>query len=300
MMNLPVGEIAALMAAFSFSVTSLCFTFAGRKLNAITTLALTLPISWLSMILVHQVSLGEFFPIHAAPERWFYLGMSGFLAFVVSSYFMLNAFQYIGPRLSTLIASFAPVLGAILGWIFLGQTLPPHSMIGIFVVLFGIVWVVAERNGGNSGIENPNLRRGIFSACLATLMQASAFVFSSQGVTGDFSPFSGSLIRVTVGLISIWVLVAFQGNVKTTVALYKQDLQVFLQLTGAAISGPVIGASFLLFAFQFVPIGVATTLSQTTSIILIPLSYFIFKERISLRAIVGTIVAIIGIAIMFS
>jgi drug/metabolite transporter (DMT)-like permease len=33
---------------------------------------------------------------------------------------------------------------------------------------------------------------------------------------------------------------------------------------------------------------------------LIPIGYFIFKEQITLRAIIGTIVTIIGIAILFT
>jgi drug/metabolite transporter (DMT)-like permease len=62
----------------------------------------------------------------------------------------------------------------------------------------------------------------------------------------------------------------------------------------------VIAGSLLLLSFQFIPVGVSTTLSHTTSIMLIPIGYFVFKERITLRAIIGTFVTIIGIAILFT
>jgi drug/metabolite transporter (DMT)-like permease len=55
-----------------------------------------------------------------------------------------------------------------------------------------------------------------------------------------------------------------------------------------------------MLSFQVVPVGVSTTLSHTTSIILIPIGYFVFRERITPRAIIGTIITVIGIAILFA
>lgn len=300
-MELFIGEIAALSAALTFSVTSVCYTFAGRKVSAVPALAMSLPISWILLIGVHQLTLGEFFPTDAPLNRWFFLSASGILAFVFASYFVLNAYQTIGPRLTMLIVSFAPVLGALLAWLFMGQTLPPNSTIGIAIVIFGIVAVVAER-GGKTKTENieVNIRRGVLYACLGMFAQAMAFVFSSQGVAGGFPPFSASLIRITAAIITLWVFITFQRNIKATVTIFNNNRTLFFQLAVAAVTGHVIAGSLLLLSFQYVPVGVSTTLSHTTAIILIPIGYFVFKEQITLRAIIGTIVTIIGIAILFT
>jgi drug/metabolite transporter (DMT)-like permease len=295
-----IGEIAALLAAAGFSVTSVCYTFAGRKISSVTSMAMSLPISWLIIVGIHWITQGELFPTHATLDRWFFLGVSGILAFVVTSYFWLNAYQHIGPRLTMLIATFAPVLGAILAWIFLGQTLPFNSALGIAIVIFGIVWVVAERGKPGSDDLKLGRRRGVTEACLGTFTQAAAFVFASQGVSGGFPPLSATLIRITAGLVALWVFIALQRNIRYTATIFKGDRALFLQLTGAALTGPVIAGSLLLLSFQFIPVGVATTLSHTTAIILIPIGYFVFKERITPRAILGTIVTIIGIAILFT
>lgn len=108
------GEIAALTAALSFSLTSVFFTLAGRKIDVITSLATSLPISLLILLPIHWLTEGEFFPVSAGLDRWLSLATSGILAFVVSSFFVLHAYQTLGPRLTMLIASIAPVLGAIL------------------------------------------------------------------------------------------------------------------------------------------------------------------------------------------
>jgi drug/metabolite transporter (DMT)-like permease len=297
--NAFVGELAALAAALGFSVTSVFYTFAGRKINPVVSIAMSLPISWLMMIAIHRLTLGVFFPTDATLERWFHLGASGLLAFVVSSYFMLNAFQDIGPRLAMLIASFAPVLGALLAWLFLGQTLPPNATIGIAVVIFGIGWVVVQRGRTSAVNLELDVRRGVLFACLGTLTQAAAFVFSKLGVAGAYPPFSATLIRITVGMIALWIFIALQRNIKSTVTIFNHDRKLLLQLTMAALSGSVIATSLLLLSFQHIPLGVATTLSHTTSIMLIPIGYFVFKERITLSAIIGTLVTIIGIGILF-
>jgi drug/metabolite transporter (DMT)-like permease len=297
-MDVLVGEIAALASAFVFSVTSLCYTFAGRKINSVTSIAMSLPLSWLIIIVLHRLIYGEFFPSAALPERWFYLSLSGLLAFVVSSYFILNAYQHIGPRLTMLIAAFAPVLGALLAWIFLGQVLPAGAILGITLVIFGIVWVVAERGKAKTDAPERDLRRGVIDACLGTLAQGAAFVLASKGVAGGFPPLSAALLRITAGVIALWALIVLQRKVHSTLAIFE-DRRLMLLLAGAAVSGPVIAGTLLMLSFQFVPVGVSTTLSHTTAIVLIPVGYFIFKERITPRAIIGTLITIAGIAVLF-
>ena len=73
-----------------------------------------------------------------------------------------------------------------------------------------------------------------------------------------------------------------------------------LYIVIAAISGPVIGASLMLLSLQFTSVGVSSTLTNTTPIILIPIGYFVFKEKITVRAIFGTMIAIAGIAVLFT
>ncbi len=299
-MDAYIGEIAALAAAFSFSLTSVLFTLAGRRINVIVSLATSLPISWIVMIMLHAVVLGELFPISASLDRWLPLSTSGILAFVLSSYFMLNAYQYIGPRLTMLIASLAPVIGAILAFLLLDQALPANSTAGIALVILGITWVVAERSPIEENAVNQDLKRGVIFAFLGTLAQGFAFVFSSQGVAGGFPPFSATLIRISAAILALWLLIAWRGEMRETLSAFHNDRRTFLQICGAAILGPVIAGSFLLLAFQHIPVGVATTLSHTTAIMLIPIAYIVFKERITPRAVVGTCLAIAGIAILFS
>jgi drug/metabolite transporter (DMT)-like permease len=50
---------------------------------------------------------------------------------------------------------------------------------------------------------------------------------------------------------------------------------------------------------QFAPIGVTTTIAQLNTILIIPLSVFIFKEKIALKEIIAACIAFIGVALLF-
>lgn len=295
-----IGEIAGLAGALGFAFTSTFFTLAGRKLGAIAILAMSLPISWVIVALLHWLSLGEPLPLSAPMDRWVNLSISSLFGFVISSIWILKAFQYIGPRLTLLVGSLAPVLSSMIAWVFLGEALPASSTIGICLVILGILWVVSERSKSKTDEMNRDYRTGLLLAFGGALGQALSFVFSSMGVAGDFPPLSASLMRITAGVVAIWITIALQGNIRNYLFLVKENPRSLAQLTVSSICGPVFGASMMMVSLQLTSVGVASTLINTTPIMVIPIGYFVFKERITARAVTGTGIAIVGIAFLFT
>jgi len=248
---------------------------------------------------LHLLTLGAVFPTSAATERWFYLGASSIAGFVISSLFILRSFQYIGTRMTLLIGSLAPIFSAILAWIFLDQALTLNSIVGIFLVIAGIIWVISEGGKQKNEERDPNYRVGLLFALAGALGQACSFVLSSQGVAGDFPPMSASLMRTFVAVVTVWTLLIVQGNLRHTLRLIQTEAPSMKFIFAASIVGPVIGASFVLLSLQFASVGVASTLINTTPIMIIPIGYVVFKDRITVHSVVGTSIAIIGIAILF-
>jgi drug/metabolite transporter (DMT)-like permease len=46
-------------------------------------------------------------------------------------------------------------------------------------------------------------------------------------------------------------------------------------------------------------VGVASTLMALTPVIILPISHFVFKEKIGWQAMLGTALAIAGVAVLF-
>jgi drug/metabolite transporter (DMT)-like permease len=68
---------------------------------------------------------------------------------------------------------------------------------------------------------------------------------------------------------------------------------------GGAICGPFFGVWTSLIAVARIPAGIAATLNGTTPIWIIPGVVIFFKEKVSLRALLGAILAVGGVAVLF-
>ena len=72
-----------------------------------------------------------------------------------------------------------------------------------------------------------------------------------------------------------------------------------LSTTVGAVFGPFLGVSASLAAVRYTDAGTAATIMSIVPVLLIPPSILIFKERVSLRAVVGSFVAVGGVGCMF-
>lgn len=294
------GEIMALVAALTFGVASTAYTVAGRKFGASFSMALSLVISLVFYVPLHQVIHGEPVPLHAAPDRWLILGLSSLAGFVISALFLLRSFQYIGPRLTMLIGSTSPIFAALMAWLFLGQQLPAFAVIGIVIVVGGVVWVVSERSAQQFDQQHAEYGKGLSMAVAAAVGQGAAFVLMSEGVAGGFPPISAGLIRTIVAIVLLWAFIALRGQLRHNLALVTSSPRALAWLVLASASGPVAGTALILLSLQYTSVGISSTLTNTTPIFLIPIAYLAFGERITARAVAGTIIAIAGVALLFA
>ncbi|MBQ0123443.1 MAG: EamA family transporter [Bacteroidales bacterium] len=81
-----------------------------------------------------------------------------------------------------------------------------------------------------------------------------------------------------------------------------QYIGEILSLTVAfftTLFGPFIGVSLSLMAVEYTRAGIASTLMALTPVLIILPYSFIYKQKIKLQEVFGTIVTIIGVAMFF-
>ena len=295
-----IGEIAALFTSFCWTLSAIGFTKSTQEVGSQVTNRVRVFIAMLVLILINAVLYGQPIPLHAGASRWTWLSVSGIIGLSLGDAFLFQAYHEIGPRLGLLLLSLAPVFGAAIAWIFFGQTLNLLQIVGIFVTLGGISWVVMARpQGGNENVRKVT-RRGVLFGTVAALGQATGLVFSQQGMTDGFSPFAGTLMRMLAAVVTLWIAAAFQGQARATVNAIRQQPAALRWVTFGALFGPVIGVSSSLLAVQHIEIGVASTLMALPPVFMLPISYFVFKERFGWQAIAGTFISMAGVALLFS
>jgi drug/metabolite transporter (DMT)-like permease len=282
----------------AFTVNSAVFTLAGRQVGSMIVNRFRLVLAVLFLGATHWVVFGIPLPLEAEPQRWLWLSLSGIFGLVMGDAFLFQAFVWIGPRLSMLMMSLVPVISALLAWLFLDERLNAGQVLGMLTTIVGLAWVILERNN----VQYPRSRdypRGVLYGLGGAVGQSLGLILSKNGLVGDFSPISGNIIRMLSAGILLWAVTLLQGQAGLSLRrLAKGGRAVFHIMSGTFI-GPFLGVSLSLYAIQNTEVGVASTLMALPPIFLLPIGYFFFGERFGWGAIVGTIMAILGVAVLF-
>jgi drug/metabolite transporter (DMT)-like permease len=298
-----MGELAALATSVLWSFTSIQFTMAGRRVGSSVVNRVRLVLALLYLSVAHLLLTGQVWPVGAEPYRWLWLSLSGIVGLVLGDASLFQAYVVIGPRRSQLVMTSAPLITTAVAWLWFGETLQPAQLGAMAITIGGIVWVVSERRPTGRRASFPgdaNHRAyltGLLLAFGGALGQAFGLLLARRGLEGDFSPLSATLIRMLVGMVVMWSAALIGGRVNTTLAALR-DRRAFGLIASAAFTGPFLGVWLSMIAVQNAPMGIASTLLALPPILLIPLSAWIFGERITLRAVAGTAVALAGAALI--
>jgi drug/metabolite transporter (DMT)-like permease len=122
---------------------------------------------------------------------------------------------------------------------------------------------------------------------------------SKKGLEGDFPALSGNLMRIVTSTIVIWLIALIGGQARANFQTLREHPRALKFILGGALFGPFIGVWLSLIAVQRAPVGVASTLTSLMPIFLLPVGRIMFQEHITWRAVAGTLLAVVGTAILF-
>lgn len=293
-----IGEIAGLATSFFFAITAIIFTVAGRMVGSQVTNRMRLLFALVYLVILNLILFHEPLPFSAGSSRWIWLTLSGVIGLALGDTFLFQSYVSVGARLGSLLLSLAPIFGSIIAWIFFGETLAALQILGIVLALAGIGWVVMSHEE-SADTPRGHTRRGVIFGVLAALGQAVGIVLSKQAMAGEFSPFQANAIRMLAATVFAWGWAVIAGQAGATVEKSRENPKFLRLLALGAFIGPVLGVTSSLLAVQHAEVGVASTLIALPPVIVLPINYFFFKEKIGWQAIAGTLLAIAGVAVLF-
>ena len=215
-----------------------------------------------------------------------------------SAYFA--ALSRLGARKTLLTESIAPPLTAFLALVFLQESLSTNAWLGVALTVSGVAWVISERvpkKNGKAVDDDP--KRGLAFALTAATCQATGAVLSRAALsTSTISPLWSALIRLlaAVSCLALWIFIRRSTSFTKFVEPLKMGLMK--KLFFAVFIGTFLAIWLQQVAFKFNSAGVAQTLLATSPLFVLPMAPFI-GERVTLRAIIGAVVAVLGVALLF-
>lgn len=294
-----IGEIAALGTAFCWSIGSVFFTISSRRIGHHTVNRLRLIIGLILLLMAHFILTGTLWPRGITFEHWLWFGLSGIIGFAIGDTLLFRSFVLVGPRLAMLMMAFVPVFSTLIAWLFLNEVLILHDIIAILVTLGGITWVILARPKKSPKEKTRDLYAiGLLCGIGGALGQAIGLIFSKKGLMTGFPPLAGNIIRICIASLIIWAMAAMNSRLTSAISSVKNK-KAFLAMCGGAFLGPFLGVWLSLIAVDKTFVGIASTLMALPPVFLIPLSHWVFNEKITLGAILGTILTMIGVALIF-
>jgi drug/metabolite transporter (DMT)-like permease len=291
-----LGEIAGLLTAVCWSGSSLVFSTATRRLGTVL-----VNISRLVLALVYLgVLIGLLgIPFSVTRSQIVYFGISGVIGLAFGDTFLFRAYGHIGPRLSMLVMSVAPAISAVCAWFILGEELSLPGIAGIIVTVAGVALVVYEPRPGDR-FTGRDLAVGVFSAGIAAASQGVGLTFAKLAfLEGPVDGFVAATVRIAASLgVLLPVMLVFR-RVPDPIRAFRNDLKGFWLTAVGSVLGPFIGITLSLIAVAHTKVGIAATLLATVPIIMLPMVYFFYRERVSMRSVVGACIAVAGVAVLF-
>jgi len=297
------GEIAGVLTAVFWTVTSLAFESAGKKVGSLSVNLIRLIIAFFFIGFYSWVVRGFFFPTDATLFQWEWLALSGLVGFVIGDLLLFQALVVVGARISMLMMALAPPFAAFIGWLVLGEVLSPTNLLGMTITLSGIVIVILKRERSEvNGTVTRKIKsnysvQGVLLALGGAMGQGAGLVLSKKGM-GDYDAFSASQIRVLTGIVGFIFILTFMKRWPRFMSALK-NIPAMKRITLGAFFGPFLGVSFSLLAVQHTQAGIAATLMSITPVLIIAPAVFLFKEKINWKEILGAVITVIGIAFFF-
>ncbi|TSA39280.1 MAG: DMT family transporter [Porphyromonadaceae bacterium] len=289
------GEFAALVTAVLWTVTALSFEQAAKSIGSLAVNILRLSLALVFYCLLSIIRNGHLFPTDIDLHGWVWLSVSGIIGFVLGDYCLFSAYALIGSRIANLLMALAPPLAALFGWMIVGEKLSLRGLLGMSITLFGIIIVVLRRPGNKFNFHYS--AKGLLFGLGAAAGQAIGLVFSKFGMR-NADPFTSSQIRVISGTIGFVLLFTILNKWSLLKPAFNQPSTLGFVSAGSFL-GPFLGVSFSLMAIKYTTTGIASTIMALVPVLLIPPAIILLKEKVTWREILGSLIAVCGVALFF-
>ena len=303
------GELIAVCTALSWSIGIFPFTEAARRLGPN-------PLNHFRIALaVVIIAICAFAFFHTSPSQlfttprsyhWIWFGASGVVGLALGDYYGFTAFAILGPRIGSLFSTLAPTAALFLGYFVLDERINFIGILGILVTIAGVAWLTLSRKDDNTNMQVHfgNKKKGIIFGVLSALCQGAGLVMAKKGLQHtidgtEISVIQATFIRMTIATLVMYSITIVRGKLKEmTKPIIDNQNNGLPHLVAGTFFGPVLGVGLSMYAVSLTAASVAQTIFSLVPVMVLPLAFFIKKEKITTKAVLGSLLAIVGVIVL--
>ncbi|NHN33614.1 DMT family transporter [Paenibacillus agricola] len=311
-----MGEFIAICALIMFSVNVIITKVASTRLDLNTGFLISIAVNVLFsgfVLITLLLTRGQPLQFHAL--GFFMFVLSGLFASYLGRYLYFDSIAKLGPAKASTFMVSNPLFTVVFSWLFLNERLQALELAAMLVVLVGLFVVsyvpAANRKSESrelgsriswkglnglsrlsrlSGLANP----GVMLALMGSISYALGNITRGSAILDWNEPVLGGFLGALTGLVLQLLL-----NKKTR--SFLSDLRVadkrgiwLYAISGVLTISAQVGH---IAAMHYIPVSIATMITNSQPLLVIPLSYFLLKnqEGINLRTICGSLLVLVGI-----
>lgn len=295
---MPFFELAAVGAAACWALTAVLSAGPSSHLGALA-FNRTRQLFVAGVLLVYVLVSGAWRDLD--PQAVWPLLLSGFVGIFVGDTLLFTCMNRLGPRRSGILFALNAPIAALLGWVVLGESIFPATLIGILMTIGGVLLAIVFGKRKTQLHQWEKVRGplwiGIALGLLAAASQAMGSLIARPVMASGVDPFAASMLRVTIAALCLTALTQLPIQAVKPRALPTPRILIQTALTG--IIALAIGMTLLLFALSGGKVGIVSTLSATSPVIILPLLWLKTREVPAAGAWAGAALVVAGMALIF-
>jgi len=296
-----IGELAALGAALSWTVSAMLYKKALQETRPITAnivrLSCTSAILLLLVVLVGKFSVLTSLPLYAVVLA----SVSGVIGLGLGDTLYMMSLKSIGVARAVPLLCTYPLFSLVWQVLLLSKPISLPVVLGAVTIVAGIWLLRSDRKAEAEATGKPLRVRGVTFALATAVLWSVSITMIDVSVTlpetgTQDSAFAINTIRVTAIAIC---LLASAPLVDRSHGILKMNRNTLIALVAGGIVALGIGWFLLAFSFLQTSAAIAIPVSSTTPLFSTLSGVLLMHERVTARNALGSIVIVAGVFLLF-
>jgi drug/metabolite transporter (DMT)-like permease len=237
------------------------------------------------------------------------LAGSGLFGIALASTTYFAAIYSAGPRVTALLFSLTSPFALLMGYVAFGETINLMQGLGVVLILAGILIAIGVRRRRPAAMiplsdgepieapapENTPSLTGITLGVITAFGQALGSLLARPAMASGVEPFAAMAVRSGLAVVFFWALLAIPRLNPQTGSFRTGD---FALAVISSFFGTALGMALLMGALKTGNVGIVSTLSSMTPIMILPMVWLRSGKMPQPAAWGGAALAIAGIALM--
>jgi drug/metabolite transporter (DMT)-like permease len=293
-----MGITLALLAMVCFAGNIFFVRSAAARMTVETGFTVLLTVNVICIIIVYAA----YALFRGAPLAWQWRGAGWFVASGIVGIFLgrrmlLDAVVALGAARASVLHSTTPVFTLVGAWLLVGERLGAYELAVMAFVILGL-WIT-QMPGRLAGakLAPGQLRRGLLVGLLAVAGFGFGNALRGAALRSWDEAIFGTLIATVAALACHLASIRDWDTVGTTLRRGDRRGLALFAACGTATAG---GSLLTTFAMEYVEIAIATLITFTTPLLVLPVSVFLLgnREGLNWRTATGATMVLTGIVLL--